>query len=105
MDPQPYERAIDFSNGFFYSQDPYGGIPSTAINGAEAWHRGRTFVSDKGTSSAGSSGGASPLMVAGGAIAGMSGGLGVVLSHLGVYWFAGSGNAIVSGSSIGTSTG
>lgn len=105
MDPQPYSRTVSFENGFFYSQDPYGGFPGTARDGGEAWHRGRTFVSDKGTASNGSSGGASPLMVAGGAIAGMSGGLGVVLSHLGVYWFAGSGNAVVSGSSIGTSTG
>jgi hypothetical protein len=103
-DPVPYHREIRF-RGFYPSQDKYSPVPDTAFDGANCWPDGDSMVADKGAVAAGSTGGASPLMIAGSAVAGMSGGVGVVLSFLAVYWFAGSGNALIDGSFLGTSTG
>ncbi len=98
-------KPVRFNRGYFPAQDAVDSFPNTAIDGRGVWKFGETLVSDKGTTSVQSGTAANPLMIAGGATAGMSGGIGNVLYHLTVYWFAGSGNAIVAGSSIGTSTG
>jgi hypothetical protein len=103
-DPLPYSRTVRFRR-YFPAQDQYSPLPDSAIDGANAWCQGETFVADKGALPNGASGGATPLMIAGGQIAGMSGGSGVVLNFLSTVWFAGSGQALLNGVSVGTSTG
>lgn len=104
MEPSPFQHLFSFENGFFDSP-AYGEVPATYRDALNLWLRGRRLVSDRGPASSGSSGGAFPLMVANGQVAGMSGGVGNVLYHLGIPWFAGSGNAMLDGVSIGASGG
>lgn len=106
--PAPIKIPYTWENGFYPSQEEYDGIPGTARDGLGVWLRGRIVVSDRGYSVAASnsnSGGATPLMLVGNGHGGMTGGLGTVTLHFGVPWFAGSGNGIVDGSSIGAASG
>lgn len=95
-----------FSQGFFPSQPDIGPgvIPGTWRDGNNAWINGEDWKSDRGTSSGGGTGGAASLTALESGYAGMSVS-GNVISAYGTRWFAGSGNALVNGSSIGASSG
>jgi hypothetical protein len=92
-----------FEHGAFPSQPLYGKgvIPGTVRDGSNMWKRGRKWVSDRGTSSAGSNGGANPLQLVGNVHGGMTGG-GSVTLHASTTWFIGSGSAVVNGSAVGS---
>lgn len=99
-DPFPYHREIRF-HGYYPAQNAYSPVANVARDGKNAWVAGQQMVADSGATSAGSCGAASPLMIGGGAVVGMSPGPGVVLSFLSTYWFAGNGIPLQNGVGIG----
>jgi hypothetical protein len=99
---------VRYYAGFFPDQNIVDGIDGTIIDGENVWIRGydRT-VSDTGPTLFGASGGGglAPLVVAGGQIAGLTGGYGSVTSHNNTDWFAGLGSAYKNGVLLGASAG
>jgi len=66
---------------------------------------GGLVVGDTGAQLVQASGGLSPLVVAGGQVAGMTGGFGTVTDHASATWFAGAGNAVKNNVVLGASAG
>src|ERR1700749_2135142 len=101
-----YPQAFGFPLGAFPSQPAYGRYtrPGTVFRGANYWKRGDTWIPDKGSTSVGASGSPVYLQVVDGQTAGMTTN-GNVCSLYSTKWFAGTGNAIVNGLSIGVGTG
>jgi hypothetical protein len=106
MELQEANLDFVFNQGFYPNQSDIGPntIPGTWRDGNAVWQSGEGWYSDRGVSSGGGTGGAASLTALESTYAGMSGS-GNVISAFGTRWFAGSGNALVTGSSIGASAG
>lgn len=102
--PRRIPAVLRFNSGFFPTQAATFGVEGSILSGQNVWCYGTLLQSSKGTASAGSSGGANPLMNVGSSHGGVSGG-GTVYRAFGVTWAAGTGTAYEAGSSIGTVSG
>lgn|GEM_PF-4298193 len=102
MEVQPFVEQWGWGNGFYPDQPDFGPgtIPQTAKDGSGVWIYGERPVSDRGTRNDGSSGGVSDLAVIGGQNAGVIG-VGNIWRAFATTWFVG--NALINGSSIGSS--
>lgn len=94
-----------YPRGFVYTQPKTSGVRGSVIDGQNTWIWANGLIrSSKGTASAGSSGGANPLMNVGNGHGGVTGG-GTVTRAFGNPWAAGSGTALENGGSLGTVSG
>lgn len=102
--PERITREFHWTAGFVPSQTKAGGIPGSIIDGLNVWIWGAGLVeSAKGFASAGSSGGANPLMNVGSTHGGCTGG-GTVTDAFGTTWVTGSGTALKGGVSLGSAS-
>jgi hypothetical protein len=103
MEVQPFRFPFLPREGFFPDQpEIIDTIDGSIIEASNAWFLGRKWVSDRGTSSIGSSGGVSDLQVIGGSHAGCVG-AGNIWRAFSTNWTTGS--AVINGSSIGAAGG
>lgn len=102
--PERVTTEFKWTSGFVPSQTKTGGFPGSIIDGSNVYIWGAGLLeSSKGFASAGSSGGANPLMNVGGTHGGCTGG-GTVTAAFGTYFVTGSGTALVGGSSLGSAS-
>jgi hypothetical protein len=99
----PFTELFNYQNGFVPDGPEFGDIvPNSAADGSNAWYHNGVWISDRGTSSAGSSGGVSDLQVIENQHAGCVG-AGNIWSAYNTKFFVG--NAVINGVSIGNSPG
>lgn len=99
---QRISREFHWNEGYIPTQTKAGGIPGSIIDGLNAWVWGAGLLeSAKGFGSAGSSGGANPLMNVGNTHGGWTSG-GTVVEAFGTTWAQGVGAPYKGGVLLGT---
>lgn len=102
--PKRITREFRWKAGYVPTQSKIDGEPNSILDGRNIWIWGEGLIeSAKGFGSAGSSGGANPLMNVGGTHGGCSGG-GSVIDAFGTTFVTGVGTAYKGGSSIGSAS-